>query len=418
MIAISYRREDSTPVAGRLHDRLQADFGKKNVFMDFDSIPFGVDFRQHIKQTLERAKVVVAVIGPQWLGGKSRSNRRINDPSDFVRLEIATALERGIPVIPVLVDDTPMPQVADLPEDLRGLAFRNALVLDTGVDFHHHVGRLISGIRDLVGNDAQLLQADDRETKARGASTEKSSNRNKAVIAAIGICAAGLIVFLAWNQWTGGSRSRSSSSAETAATTPPPPKVETPAPSPALVAETTPPPAASSTPVPISPPAALTPFAAFTSAVSIPSPPPIAAPPPNFLGEDEVRAFIFDHYRATEQRDLATVLSHYGDTVDFFTYGQRNKAFVQNDIIKYFQRWPVTTFTVSNIQVARTSVDSVAIAYFDIRYFVRDLAANRSKQGRANEIWTISKSDGVLKIINQKETVYGDTPQPRTNRRR
>ena len=135
MIAISYRREDSTPVAGRLHDRLQADFGKGNVFMDFDSIPYGVDFREQIKQTLERARVVIAVIGPTWFGGRGRGNRRIDDPTDFVRLEIATALQRGIPVIPVLIDDTPMPQVENLPADLKGLAFRNALILDTGVIF-------------------------------------------------------------------------------------------------------------------------------------------------------------------------------------------------------------------------------------------------------------------------------------------
>ena len=60
MIAISYRRQDSNPVAGRLYDRLQAEFGKGNVFMDFDSIPYGVDFREHIKHTLRRAKVIVA----------------------------------------------------------------------------------------------------------------------------------------------------------------------------------------------------------------------------------------------------------------------------------------------------------------------------------------------------------------------
>src|SRR5438874_13025535 len=115
MIAISYRREDSTPVAGRLHDRLEADFGKKNVFMDFDSIPFGVDFREQIKQTLERAKVAVALIGPMWLGGRGKGTRPTNDSSAFVRREIATALLRGMPGIPVLLDDTPMPPVELVP---------------------------------------------------------------------------------------------------------------------------------------------------------------------------------------------------------------------------------------------------------------------------------------------------------------
>jgi hypothetical protein len=150
MIAISYRRQDSSPTAGRLYDRLQAEFGKDSVFMDFDSIPYGVDFREHIKQTLQRAKVVVAIIGPEWLGEDAKSGRRIDDPTDFVRLEIASALQQGIPVIPILVNNTPMPEAKTLPPDMEGLAFRNGLVLDTGIDFHHHADRLIAGIHKVV----------------------------------------------------------------------------------------------------------------------------------------------------------------------------------------------------------------------------------------------------------------------------
>jgi hypothetical protein len=114
--------------------------------MDFDSIPPGVDFREQIKQTIERANLVIAVIGPDWLGERSGS-RRIDDPADFVRLEIAYALNRGIPVIPVLVDDAPMPKADRLPPDIEALAFRNALPLDSGIDFHSHTDRLIVGIR-------------------------------------------------------------------------------------------------------------------------------------------------------------------------------------------------------------------------------------------------------------------------------
>ena len=99
MIAISYRREDSLPIAGRLYDRLQAKFGKKNVFMDFDSIPPGADFRQHIKQMIEQSNLVIAIIGPHWLGEQPDASRRIDNPADFVRLEIAYALERRIPRI-------------------------------------------------------------------------------------------------------------------------------------------------------------------------------------------------------------------------------------------------------------------------------------------------------------------------------
>src|SRR5438309_3022837 len=133
MIAISYRREDSLPVAGRLYDRLQAEFGKGNVFMDFDSIPYGVDFREHIKKVIERSKLVVALIGPDWMGKGRRRARRIDDPADFVRLEITYALERALPVIPVLLNDTPMPRVGDLPVGIEALAFRNGLTLDAGL---------------------------------------------------------------------------------------------------------------------------------------------------------------------------------------------------------------------------------------------------------------------------------------------
>src|ERR1700756_1946345 len=109
MIAISYRREDSLPIAGRLYDRLQAKFGKQNVFMDFDSIPPGTDFRQQIKQTIEHSSVVIAIIGPNWLGARAHNSRRIDDPTDFVGLEIGYALEGGIPIIPLLLNNTKMP---------------------------------------------------------------------------------------------------------------------------------------------------------------------------------------------------------------------------------------------------------------------------------------------------------------------
>lgn len=160
MIAISYRREDSLPITGRLYDRLQAKFGQQNVFMDFDSIPPGVDFREQIKQTIERSNLVIAVIGPRWLSERADTSRRIDDPADFVRLEIKYALERGIPVIPLLVDNTLMPKPEKLPAELEALAFRNALPLDSGIDFHTHAERLINGICGLL--DSTEMEGIDR----------------------------------------------------------------------------------------------------------------------------------------------------------------------------------------------------------------------------------------------------------------
>src|SRR5436309_4568542 len=133
-IAISYRRDDSSPVTGRLYDRLQAKFGPQNVFMDIDSIRPGVDFREQITKTISQADAVIAVIGRRWLGEQPDGSRRIDDPNDFVRLEIASALKYSIPVIPVLVDDAPMPKQGKLPADLEPLVYRQALPLDSGLD--------------------------------------------------------------------------------------------------------------------------------------------------------------------------------------------------------------------------------------------------------------------------------------------
>lgn len=172
MIAISYRREDSLPIAGRLYDRLQARFGKENVFMDFDSIPAGVDFREQIQETIERSDVVVAVIGHQWFGERGDGSRRIDDPNDFVRLEIEYALGRKIPIIPLLVNNRSMPAPQELPEALSPLAFRNGLPLDSGRDFHNHVDRIVSGIDAAVERSGKIrsdnLRGTPDETAAEG----------------------------------------------------------------------------------------------------------------------------------------------------------------------------------------------------------------------------------------------------------
>ena len=195
MIAISYRREDSLPIAGRLYDRLQAKFGKKNVFMDFDSIPPGADFRQQIKQMIERSKLVIAIIGPHWLGEQPDASRRIDNPADFVRLEIAYALERGIPVIPVLVNNTPMPRPEKLPQEIEGLAFRNAVTLDTGIDFHHHADRLITGIGKAM-DIAPRLRAP-RKVSEPTASAANRRPLSKIVIWSAAILLAGALLALA-----------------------------------------------------------------------------------------------------------------------------------------------------------------------------------------------------------------------------
>ena len=110
-IFINYRREDSTATAGRLYDRLAQAFGRKNLFMDVDHIPAGVDFVAHLNNQVAACEVVLVVIGPNWLNAKDEAGqRRLDNPDDFVAIEIAAALARNIRVIPVLVDGARMPK--------------------------------------------------------------------------------------------------------------------------------------------------------------------------------------------------------------------------------------------------------------------------------------------------------------------
>jgi hypothetical protein len=133
-IFISYRRDDSGGWAGRLYDRLSQHFGRDNVFMDIDTIEPGLDFVEVIGQAVGSCDALIALIGKQWLTlTDDAGRRRLDDPEDFVRLEIAAALARNIRVIPALVQGARMPRSPDLPDVLRMLARRNAHeISDTG----------------------------------------------------------------------------------------------------------------------------------------------------------------------------------------------------------------------------------------------------------------------------------------------
>jgi hypothetical protein len=123
-------------------------FGNNSVYMDIDSVPFGIDFREHIKEAVIQNDVLVAVIGPNWSG--QANNSRLIDETDPVRVEIETALKGGIPVVPVLVAGATMPKAAELPDGMKDLAFRNAATVDGGRDFHQHMDRLIRSMDKLL----------------------------------------------------------------------------------------------------------------------------------------------------------------------------------------------------------------------------------------------------------------------------
>lgn len=128
-IFINYRREDSRADAGRLFDWLSGHFGKDRVFMDVaGSIEPGMDFDEVIEKAVTSCDALIVVLGKQWLTTtESTGRRRLDNPDDYVRLEIAKALQRNIRVIPVLVQEATMPSAEDLPEDLARLAKRQAL---------------------------------------------------------------------------------------------------------------------------------------------------------------------------------------------------------------------------------------------------------------------------------------------------
>lgn len=147
-IFISYRRSDSNDITGRIYDFLSAHFGHDLVFKDVDSIPAGRDFRIYLNQTIGQCQVVVAVIGATWL--EALQQRLEKTDIDWVRSEISIALERGIPVIPLLVGGAGVPRAEDLPKDLEKLAYYNARQARPDPDFKVDMLRLIGDLDKIV----------------------------------------------------------------------------------------------------------------------------------------------------------------------------------------------------------------------------------------------------------------------------
>jgi len=149
VILISYRRADSKEISRRIHEQLVSRYGKKSVYIDIDSILPSADYRVHITQALERALVMVGVIGKDWAGPQAEGKPRIFDADDPVRAEVETAFANRRPVLPVLVNGAGMPTEADLPESLGKLPYLNALVVRSGDEFSSDMGRLFHAIDQL-----------------------------------------------------------------------------------------------------------------------------------------------------------------------------------------------------------------------------------------------------------------------------
>jgi hypothetical protein len=129
-IFISYRRDDAKHAAGRLMDRLEKNYRREQLFIDVDGIEPGLNFVRALSEKVEACDVLLAIIGPEWLDARDETGqRRLDNPNDFVRIEIEAALKRDVRVVPVLVDGAPMPREQQLPDALKELSQRQAVRL-------------------------------------------------------------------------------------------------------------------------------------------------------------------------------------------------------------------------------------------------------------------------------------------------
>lgn len=212
-VFINYRREDTAGHAGRLFDRLSSRLPGR-VFMDVDTIEPGVDFADVIGQAVGKCEVLLVMIGREWLRVKDAAgSRRLNDPEDFVRLEVAAALQRNIRVIPVLVEGAAMPRPDDLPPDLARLARRNAIEL-SDARWAFDVDRLIQTIEGVLQETAPASPAPQPAEPSRPV---QSPARKLAWIA---LPALALLLLAGWTAGRLLKPGTPGQSAETAAATP------------------------------------------------------------------------------------------------------------------------------------------------------------------------------------------------------
>jgi formylglycine-generating enzyme required for sulfatase activity len=193
-IFINYRRDDSIAAAGRLHDRLAHAFGRKNLFMDVDNIPVGVDFVEFLDAQVAACDLFLVVIGPNWLSAKdANGNRRLDKPDDFVVVEIDAALQRGIRVIPVLIDGARMPSAEELPNILKPLHRRNAVEV-RNTQFGRDAEALVHRIREALSHERPKR---DRRLMIAGAA---------GIVALLAVVWAGLYQMgvPVWVPWTAG----------------------------------------------------------------------------------------------------------------------------------------------------------------------------------------------------------------------
>jgi formylglycine-generating enzyme required for sulfatase activity len=186
-VFISYRRDDTAGIAGRVYDRLEREFGRNNLFMDVDARRFGSNFVEIINEEVAKCDVLLAIIGRDWLDARDEDgNRRLDNPDDYVRIEISAAIKRDIPVIPILIDGTRVPKADQLPDDLKDLPLRSGLNVRND-SFHSDMDRLVLFLRErsetaeasrkAQEETARQVQQDEQRKRAEEAEIRQRAER-------------------------------------------------------------------------------------------------------------------------------------------------------------------------------------------------------------------------------------------------
>lgn len=202
-IFIGYRRDDTADVAGRIYDALERKFGRERLFKDVDNLRPGADFGAYIQTVLPRCQVALILIGPHWLDARDEAGaRRLDDPNDWVRIEIETALATpGLDVVPVLVNGARMPRSDELPESLRPLLRRHAAVIRRDPDFRDDVGKLSAALSESVKTGLLDLSSIGGGRKAMPAPERAPPQRNAGMMFVGGVAVALALVAAGYGAW-------------------------------------------------------------------------------------------------------------------------------------------------------------------------------------------------------------------------
>ncbi|HEX7435822.1 MAG TPA: toll/interleukin-1 receptor domain-containing protein [Caldimonas sp.] len=175
-IFLSYRRQDSQSATGRLADRLEEHFSRARVFRDHESIVVGEDFAEAIRRAVEASTVLLVILGPRWLGAADASGaRRLDDPADFVRLEIELAFAADVAVVPVLVEGATMPVAGALPPSLAEFARCQALELSE-TRWRYDADRLIAALQSRFALESVQPELPSRDGSGAGLATRLATD--------------------------------------------------------------------------------------------------------------------------------------------------------------------------------------------------------------------------------------------------